>query len=60
MSRFWAFPGQGAQQAGMLHALPSDPLIGECLREASDALRAAYSTATLAGPVPDAKSLKGV
>jgi len=37
MSRFWAFPGQGAQQAGMLHALPSDPLIGECLREASDA-----------------------
>lgn len=38
MSRFWAFPGQGAQQAGMLHALPSDPLIGECLREASDAL----------------------
>lgn len=38
MSRFWVFPGQGAQQAGMLHALPSDPLIGECLREASDAL----------------------
>lgn len=38
MSRFWAFPGQGAQQAGMLHGLPSDPLIGECLREASDAL----------------------
>lgn len=38
MSRFWVFPGQGAQQAGMLHGLPSDPLIGECLREASDAL----------------------
>lgn len=38
MSSFWAFPGQGAQQAGMLHALPSDPLMGECLREASDAL----------------------
>ncbi|MFY1665528.1 malonate decarboxylase subunit epsilon [Pseudomonas sp. Pseu.R1] len=38
MSSFWAFPGQGAQQADMLHALPSDPLIGECLREASDAL----------------------
>lgn len=38
MSSFWAFPGQGAQQAGMLHALPSEPLIGECLREASDAL----------------------
>ncbi|WP_341961391.1 malonate decarboxylase subunit epsilon [Pseudomonas sp. RC10] len=38
MSSLWAFPGQGAQQAGMLHALPSDPLIDECLREASDAL----------------------
>ena len=38
MSSFWAFPGQGAQQAGMLHALPSDPLIDACLREASDAL----------------------
>lgn len=38
MSTFWAFPGQGAQQAGMLHALPDDALVGECLREASDAL----------------------
>ncbi|WP_296186391.1 malonate decarboxylase subunit epsilon [Pseudomonas sp. UBA1879] len=38
MSSFWAFPGQGAQQAGMLHALPNSPLIDECLREASDAL----------------------
>jgi len=38
MSSFWAFPGQGAQQTDMLHALPSDPLITECLREASDAL----------------------
>jgi malonate decarboxylase epsilon subunit len=38
MSSFWVFPGQGAQQAGMLHALPSDVLIDECLREASDAL----------------------
>lgn len=38
MSSFWVFPGQGAQQPGMLHALPTDPLIGECLREASDAL----------------------
>jgi malonate decarboxylase epsilon subunit len=38
MSSLWAFPGQGAQQAGMLHALPSDPVISECLREASDAL----------------------
>lgn len=38
MSSFWVFPGQGAQQPGMLHALPSDPLISECLREASDAL----------------------
>lgn len=38
MSRFWVFPGQGAQQPGMLHALPSDSLISDCLSEASDAL----------------------
>ena len=38
MSSFWVFPGQGAQQPGMLHTLPADPLVGECLREASDAL----------------------
>ncbi|WP_296259847.1 MULTISPECIES: malonate decarboxylase subunit epsilon [unclassified Pseudomonas] len=38
MSSLWVFPGQGAQQPGMLHALPSDALISECLREASDAL----------------------
>jgi malonate decarboxylase epsilon subunit len=38
MSSFWVFPGQGAQQAGMLHALPNDPLIAECLRDAGDAL----------------------
>ncbi|OQR33967.1 malonate decarboxylase subunit epsilon [Pseudomonas sp. Bc-h] len=38
MSSFWVFPGQGAQQSGMLHTLPNDPLIGECLSEANDAL----------------------
>jgi malonate decarboxylase epsilon subunit len=38
MSSFWVFPGQGAQQAGMLHALTNDPVIAQCLREASDAL----------------------
>ncbi|MDH0747305.1 malonate decarboxylase subunit epsilon [Pseudomonas sp. GD03842] len=38
MSSFWVFPGQGAQQAGMLHALPDDPLVRECLRQASEVL----------------------
>jgi malonate decarboxylase epsilon subunit len=38
MSSFWVYPGQGAQQPNMLHLLPGEPLISECLREASDAL----------------------
>lgn len=38
MSSLWAYPGQGAQQPDMLHLLPREPLISECLREASDAL----------------------
>jgi malonate decarboxylase epsilon subunit len=38
MSSFWVYPGQGAQQPNMLHLLPNEPLISECLREASDAL----------------------
>ena len=38
MSRFWVFPGQGAQQPGMLHTLPSEPEARECLDEASAAL----------------------
>lgn len=38
MSSFWVFPGQGAQQPNMLHALPDEPLVSECLREACDAL----------------------
>ncbi|MEQ7919964.1 malonate decarboxylase subunit epsilon [Xanthomonas sp. WHRI 1810A] len=38
MSCFWVYPGQGAQQPNMLHLLPDEPLIRECLREASDAL----------------------
>ncbi|MCF5707448.1 malonate decarboxylase subunit epsilon [Pseudomonas syringae] len=38
MSSFWVFPGQGAQQAGMLHQLPDDPAVAECLSQASAAL----------------------
>lgn len=38
MSSFWVFPGQGAQQPDMLHGLPVDTLVTDCLREASDAL----------------------
>ena len=34
MSTLWAFPGQGAQQPGMLHALPADPRVRACLEEA--------------------------
>ena len=39
MSSFWAFPGQGAQQPGMLHGLPEHPLVAHCLAEASAALK---------------------
>lgn len=38
MSTLLAFPGQGAQQPGMLHGLPDHPLIQACLGEASAAL----------------------
>lgn len=38
MSSFWAFPGQGAQQPGMLHGLPEHPLVKQCLAEASAVL----------------------
>lgn len=36
MSSLFAFPGQGAQQAGMLHQLPAET--ADCLQEASAAL----------------------
>lgn len=38
MSCLFAFPGQGAQQPGMLHQLPDEPLVKVCLEEACDAL----------------------
>ncbi|EIK98573.1 ACP S-malonyltransferase [Pseudomonas sp. M47T1] len=38
MSTLLVFPGQGAQQPGMLHALPVHPVVQACLDEASAAL----------------------
>lgn len=38
MSTLWAFPGQGAQQPGMLHALPEAPVVLACIEQASAAL----------------------
>ncbi|MFJ4143455.1 malonate decarboxylase subunit epsilon [Pseudomonas sp. NPDC089734] len=38
MSSFWVFPGQGAQQAGMLHQLPDSSVVQGCLREAAEVL----------------------
>lgn len=38
MSSLWVFPGQGAQQPGMLRQLPDEPQVRECLAEASAAL----------------------
>ncbi len=38
MSTLWAFPGQGAQHAGMLQALPDVPVVQTCLGQASVAL----------------------
>ena len=38
MSILFTFPGQGAQRAGMLHALPQNALVRAALDEASDVL----------------------
>jgi malonate decarboxylase epsilon subunit len=38
VSSLLVFPGQGAQQPGMLHRLPRDAVIDACLREASEVL----------------------
>lgn len=38
MSSLFAFPGQGAQKPGMLHRLPQEPDVRECLEQASEAL----------------------
>ncbi len=38
MSSLLVFPGQGAQQPGMLHRLPENAVIEACLKEASEAL----------------------
>lgn len=38
MSSLWVFPGQGAQQTGMLQQLPDLPAVHRCLDQASDAL----------------------
>jgi malonate decarboxylase epsilon subunit len=38
MSTLWAFPGQGAQQPGMLHGLPEAPVVQACIKQACIAL----------------------
>ena len=38
MSSLLVFPGQGAQQPGMLHRLPDAAIVRECLHEASEVL----------------------
>lgn len=38
MSVLFMFPGQGSQRAGMLHALPGDPVVAQTLAEAGDVL----------------------
>ncbi|HEX8541005.1 MAG TPA: malonate decarboxylase subunit epsilon [Pseudomonas sp.] len=38
MSSLWVFPGQGAQQTGMLQQLPDEQSVRRCLSEASAAL----------------------
>ena len=55
MSILFTFPGQGAQRAGMLQALPDDALVRRTLDEASEALgsdaRALDGAAALASTV---------
>lgn len=38
MSSLLVFPGQGAQQPGMLQRLPPNPLVQACLQEAAQVL----------------------
>lgn len=38
MSSLFAFPGQGAQKPGMLHRLPQEPEVLDCLEQASEVL----------------------
>jgi malonate decarboxylase epsilon subunit len=38
MSSLFAFPGQGAQKPGMLHRLPQEAEVLDCLQQASDVL----------------------
>ncbi len=38
MSSLFAFPGQGAQKPGMLHRLPQEPEVRDCLEHAGEAL----------------------
>jgi len=38
VSTLWAFPGQGAQQPGMLQALPNAPVVQACIEQACAAL----------------------
>ncbi|MCQ4313935.1 malonate decarboxylase subunit epsilon [Pseudomonas stutzeri] len=38
MSSLFAFPGQGAQKPGMLHRLPQEPEVLDCLKQAGEAL----------------------
>ena len=38
MSSLFAFPGQGAQKPGMLHRLPQEPEVLDCLQQASDVI----------------------
>jgi len=38
MSSLFAFPGQGSQKPGMLHRLPQEPEVLDCLQQASDVL----------------------
>ncbi|BAP77587.1 malonate decarboxylase epsilon subunit [Pseudomonas sp. MT-1] len=38
MSSLFVFPGQGAQKPGMLHRLPQEPEVLDCLQQASDVI----------------------
>ena len=38
MSTLFTFPGQGAQRAGMLHDLPQEGMVRDCIAEANDTL----------------------
>jgi malonate decarboxylase epsilon subunit len=58
VSSFLVFPGQGAQQPQMLHQLPDDALIRDCLIEASHELEEDVLALDSVGALTDSRAVQ--